>query len=229
MSETRKNAALAGSLALATLLAAGSAQAAGGHHDVDDAAILASGECGQETWFSRGDNGRQRLHAGLNCGAGPVELGIAGEHGRGADSPGRTFWDVELKWAHEVAPGFAVGFDVQPVAQSNASPHYAGTSAYVIASWWPRADLAVHVNWGRDFVHGEADEARGGLALEWQPLAAWSFVAERYRTEATQFARIGARWAGGRNWNVDFSRAQRLAGPSPSTWTLGVAIAFGAN
>ncbi|MCG2595708.1 hypothetical protein LZ009_23265 [Ramlibacter sp. XY19] len=211
-------------LALAAALVAGTAQAAGGHHNVDDAAILPRGECEQESWFTRIDGGRQRLHAGVNCRVGPVELGLAGEHGRLGGEPSRTFWGVEVKWARELAEGFSIGFDLSPVAQSNAHPRYAGTSAYAIATWQPRADLALHANYGRDFEHGAADEPRGGLALEWSPVPRWSFVLERYREQGGHFVRAGARWAAGRNWTIDLSRAQKIAGPQGSNWTIGVAF-----
>lgn len=211
-------------LPLAAAFVAGSAQAAGGHHDVDDASILRRGECGQEDWITRIDGGRQRLHAGLNCGVGPVELGIAVEHLRIGGEPALTFWNVEVKWARQLSDGFSVGFDIQPVAQSNASPHYAGTSAYGIATWQPRPDLAVHANYGRDFGHGAPDEPRAGVALEWTPMPQWSYVLERYRVQGSHFVRAGARWAAGRNWTIDVSRAQKIAGPQGSNWTIGVSF-----
>jgi hypothetical protein len=211
-------------LPVAAVVFAASAHAAGGHHDVDDASILRRGECEQESWVARLDGGRQRLHAGLSCRVGPVELGIAGEHGRLGDEASRTFWGVEVKWAREVADGFSVGFDIEPVARSNAHPHYAGSSAYAIATWQPRLDFAVHVNYGRDFEHGEPDEPRAGIALEWTPQPRWSFVLERYREQGSHFVRAGARWAAGRNWTIDFSRAQRIAGEQRSNWTLGLSL-----
>jgi hypothetical protein len=224
MSERKKQASLAGWLALAAALAAGTAQAAGGHHDVDDASLLPRGECEQETWFGRGNGGRQGLHAGVSCRLGPLELGLAGEHTRAGGQPSETFWAVEAKWAREVADGFSIGFDVQPLFQANARPHYAGLGAYAIASWWARPGLAVHANFGRDFERGGPDEPRGGLALEWQPLPRWSFVAERYRDQGTHFARAGVRWAVGRLWTVDLSRAHRVAGARPSFWTFGLSF-----
>jgi hypothetical protein len=218
MPGNKKNAVLAGLLALAAC----AARAAGGHHDVDDASILPRGECGQETWLARADGGQQRLHAGVNCRVGPVELGLAGEHRRKGEPGSVTFWALEGKWARELAEGFSVGFDLQPVFQANAHPHYAGLSAYAIATWSPHPALAVHANYGRDFEHRADDQPRGGVAFEWQPVPRWSFVAERYREQATHFVRAGARWAAGRSWTLDFSRAQRIAGPLPSTWTLGI-------
>ncbi|MDB5859160.1 MAG: hypothetical protein JWQ76_2849 [Ramlibacter sp.] len=228
MSEKYEKPRLAGLLAvaLATALAAGAAQAAGGHHDVDDANLLARGECTQESWLVYPSGGSPRLHAGVNCRVGPVELGLAGEHLRPGGQPSETFWVLEAKWARELAEGFSVGLDVQPVFQANARPHYAGLTAYAIASWTPRPGLALHANYGRDFIPGAAGQARGGVAAEWQASQRWSFVAERYRDQATQFGRAGARWAGGRAWSVDFSRAQRLAGPAPSKWTVGLSFDF---
>ena len=39
--------------------------------------------------------------------------------------------------------------------------------------------------------------------------------------------RAGVRWQAGEAWSIDFSRAQRLAGPAASNWTLGVNVEFG--
>ena len=226
MGKTKAGGARCLALAAALALAGGSVHAAGGHHDVDDAVILAGGQCAQETWFSAVDGGRQRLHAGLNCGVGPVELGVGAEHGRGGGQPSRGFWNLELKWARALAAGFSVGLDVAPVFQSNADSRYAGTGAYAIVTWAARDEVSVHANYGRDFAPGDGDAARGGVALEWSPSAQWSFVFERFRQQRSDAARVGLRWAGGRMWNVDLSRAQRIAGPQPSNWTLGLSFAF---
>lgn len=44
------------------------ARAAGGHHAVDDAAILEPGQCYIETWLGRETRGARRLlHAGPAC------------------------------------------------------------------------------------------------------------------------------------------------------------------
>ena len=215
-------------LALAFAGAAGvvatPARAAGGHHGVDDARILARGECSQETWFTRGA-GERLLHAGANCRIGPVELGLAGEHTRAGEAA-PTRWFPEVKWAREVADGFSVGVDLQPVLQANARPRHAGTIAYAIATWAPRDDLAFHADYGRNFVRGGPGEPIAGAAAEWTASKAWSFVAERYREQSTHFTRLGVRWAGGRQWTLDLGRAQRLAGPAPSSWTLGLNLDF---
>jgi hypothetical protein len=213
--------------ALAAALSAGIALGAGGHHDVDDANILAPGECSQETWVVSAGGGNNRVHAGANCRVGPVELGLAAEHIRAPGEPSATYWAPEVKWAHDLGTSFSVGFDLQPILLSNASPHYQGVSAYAIASWSPRPDLAFHANLGNDFQHGAPDEPRGGFALEWTPTQRWSFVAERFLEQGSHSFRAGARWLGGQHWSVDLSHAWRIAGPRPSRWTLGLNLAFG--
>lgn len=210
------------------LLAAGPAWAAGGHHSVDDAGLLDPGQCEQETWFSRASGNLRLLHAGLNCRVGPVELGVAGEHGRGG-GPSQTAWNLEAKWAREIADGWSVGAVVQPSWQAHVRPRYAATVALALLTWTPRKDLAFHLNAGRDFVHRGANLKRGGIAAEWSPADRWWLTAERYLEQDTHFARAGARWAVSDAWTVDFSRAQRLSGPNPSTWTLGVSFGFGGD
>ena len=211
-------------LAAVALCACTAAGAAGGHHAVDDAAILPRGECGQESWFTRAGDGERLVHAGVNCRVGPVELGAAGAHARGGEDGSATEWGLEVKWAHELADGFSVGLAAQPAWLAHRSPRYAGTRLAALATWNLHPQWALHANAGRDFLRGERDLPNGGIAAEWTPVPRWSFVAERYREFETQFLRAGARWAAGRQWTLDLSRAQRLSGPVPSLWTLGITI-----
>jgi hypothetical protein len=214
--------------ALATLAlacAAAGAQAAGGHHAVDDAEILPRGECTQETWYSRARSGEHLLHGGVNCRVGPVELGGAGESAR-AEALTATLWNLEVKWARELADRFSVGLDLQPVWAAHRSPRYAGTRLSALATWKANETLSLHFNAGHTFVrgHGERDLATGGVAAEWSPITRWSFVAERFLDEETHLLRGGARWAAGRQWSLDLSHTHRLSGPVPSFWTLGLTI-----
>ena len=214
--------------AIALGWAAVAAHAAGGHHGVDDAEILPRGECAQETWFSRASGGERLLHAGLNCRVGPFELGGAGEHARSGDESG-TAWNLELKWAREIAGGVSVGLDLQPTWLAHRSPRLAGMRVSALATWKAAETLSLHFNAGRSFVRSDRDLPNGGIAAEWAPVARWSFVAERYLENETHFVRAGARWAAGRQWTIDLSYANRLSGPVPSFWTLGVSIGLGGN
>ena len=214
--------------ALAAACACAGAQAAGGHHGVDDASILARGACEQETWASRAQGGERLVHAGLNCGVGPVELAGAGEYAR-ADDGSATGWALEVKWAHELAEGFAVGLDLQPRWAAHQRPRHAATRFAALATWNVTQELALHANAGLDFVRSDRDLPNGGVAMEWAPVPRWSFVLERFLDSETHFVRAGARWAAGRRWTIDFSHAHRLSGAIPSTWTLGLGFALGGD
>jgi hypothetical protein len=213
-------------LAAAGLGAAVPAFAAGGHHAVDDATILPHGECEQETWFTRNTGGDRLLHAGFNCRVGPVELGIAGEHARGGGGSANA-WNAEAKWATEIAQGVSIGLDLQPVWNSGQRPRYDGTRVVALATWVARPELALHLNLGRDFMRSAANLPRNGIGLDWTPVERWTFTAERYAQERAHQVRAGVRWEAGRTWKVDFSRAQRLSGPVPSSWTIGLTLDFG--
>lgn len=207
--------------ALAAILGPAPGHAAGGHHAVDDAAILDAGQCEAEGWLGRSRGGERLLHAGTGCRVGPLELGAAAEYARQGGAS-QTGWQVQAKWATEVAAGLSLGASLGPGWSAHVRPRYQGSTLAALATWKPSETLALHANLGRDFVHGGPDLNRSGLALEWSPLAAWSFVAERYVEERTHFVRAGARWAVRDDFTVDISRAQRLAGPGESAWTLGV-------
>ncbi|HEY0826125.1 MAG TPA: hypothetical protein VGD76_20225 [Ramlibacter sp.] len=212
-------------LAALALCATGGAGAAGGHHAVDDAAILEAGQCEVEGWFSRARDGERLVHAGANCRVGPVELGAAGEYAR-LQGSSDTAWGLEAKWAMDIAEGLAIGAKVGPGWAAHVRPRYTGVSASVLASWKPGDTLALHLNAGRDFTHAAADENRYGASLEWTPAPAWSLVGERYKEEGTHFVRAGVRFMGGESWSVDLSRSRRLSGPGVSAWTLGATWAF---
>lgn len=217
------------SLALAgLLLTASSVHPAGGHHGVDDAAILARGDCAVESWASHAPRGERLLHAGLNCGVGPIELGAATDYVRD-DGQSAAAWGLEAKWATELAEGFSVGVGLQPAWVAHRRPRFGGTRLAALASWAPAPAVALHLNAGRDFVQGGRDLPHAGIAAEWAPRANWSLLLERYLGAETHFVRAGARWAVDEAWSVDLSHAHRLAGPQPSSWTLGVTFAPGGN
>jgi hypothetical protein len=211
-------------LAAATLFFVAAAHAAGGHHAVDDAAILEPGACKLEGWGT-GAGGEKAVHAGGGCRVGPVELNAATEYARDGGSS-QSAWGLQAKWATELVPGFSAGLSLSPVWQSHVRPRYQGSSLAALFTWAARDDLALHLNLGRDFVHGGADQKRGGVSVEWIALPSWSLVAERYLEDGTHFLRGGARWAITENWSVDTSYAHRLSGPGASNWTVGTIWQF---
>jgi hypothetical protein len=202
------------------------AHGAGGHHSVDDAAILPEGACQQENWASGAQAGSRLVHVGGACRLGPVQLGIAAEYARDPDASD-TAWGLQVKWARDVTPTVSLGMVAQPVWQAHLRPRYQGVSAQALATWRPRDTVAIHANAGRDFLNGGEGEKRGGVAAEWMPVQDWWLTVERYREDATHFTRAGVRWLASQHWSVDISRAQRLAGPGASNWTIGLSFCFG--
>ena len=106
------------------------------------------------------------------------------------------------------------------------SPNFLGTSVVVPLTWQASESLRVHVNAGRDFVHGAADLSRSGAAVEWNASASWSLLAERFREVGLDFWRVGMRYAPQPDFSVDLSRAEGMAG-APDRWALGLNFSFG--
>jgi hypothetical protein len=195
--------------------------ASGGHHAVDDASILDPGKCLLETWADRflHDTGTV-LHAGGGCHVGSVELGLNLDSARFS---GKTvvFAGPQAKWAQPVSDTIAAGL-VVAASWRNGPSGYAGTTVFFPLTWQARDALLVHVNLGRDFVRGDADGPRAGIAVEWTPSDSWSFVAERFRELGASYWRTGARFAPSPVVNVDLSYARSIHESATSRWTVGV-------
>lgn len=213
-------------LLAAALCAAAPAWAAGGHHAVDDAALLEPGQCELEGWLARAHGGERLAHAGAGCRIGPAEVGLAGEHAR-LDGASATGWGMEAKWAMEWREGFSVGAKVGPSWAAHARPRYQGTSVSGLATWQPHEGIALHLNLGRDLVHRGDDLSRYGASVEWSAAPAWSLVAERYKEEGSHFVRAGVRFLAAESWSIDLSRSHRLGAAGASAWTVGATRALG--
>lgn len=218
---------LASLAALTSSLAAVSpAKAAGGHHAVDDATLLEPGQCQVETWFDHELGGaRQLLHVGPACRIGAVEFGLNFDRARLDGSRSETIGGAQIKWAREIGNGWSAGV-VFGAAGQDRSPHYLGSTLVVPVTWQVSETLFAYFNAGRDFRHGQADTSRAGLAVEWTPLSAWSFIAERFREGGANFWRAGARWQATPSINVDLGHARGLNSSTPAWWTLGLTWVF---
>lgn len=205
------------------------AQAAGGHHAVDDATMIEPGQCEFETWLDRARRGgRTLLHAGAGCRVGPVELGLGWDRERTAVASTSTGLSPQLKWTTQVAPQWSTGIVLWSTWRQGGDSRagYQGSTLLVPVTWQPAPSLAVHLNAGRDFNRTGPDGHRAGAALEWTPVTSWSLVGERYREGGASFWRLGTRWAPSATWSLDLSRASALAGDTPQWWTLGLKLAF---
>ena len=203
-----------------------SAQAAGGHHAVDDAAMLDVGECKLEGWIERETGGARTLHhVGSGCRVSPVELGLNFDKEKQTVSDAATSFSPQIKWAFPLNDALSVGVAASAKFDSQ-SPHYASSTVVLPLSWRATDTLSAHVNWGRNFITGGAGQPRGGVSLEWAPISDVSLVAERFREAANNSTRLGARYALTPDVKLDISRARGLHAGGVSWWTAGVIWEF---
>ena len=203
------------------------AQAAGGHHAVDDANMLDEGQCKLEVWTEReSGGGRTLLHGGPGCRVGPVELDLNVDREKFTGMEGATSFSPQIKWATDVNEQLAVGLVVGS-RFNNQSPRYASTSVYLPVTWRAAETVSVHANWGRDFQRTGPNQARAGVALEWAPVADWSFIAERFLQSGSHSARAGLRWAFKPGLSLDLSRARTFGEAGPGWTTVGINWQFG--
>jgi hypothetical protein len=207
---------------VALLVASGTAFAAGGHHAVDDAALLEPSQCELETWASHSRDERL-AHGGASCRAGAVELGLGFE--RSLQGPGATrSATAQVKVAGEFGGGFSAGASLSPFTRTGANRE-SGATLLLLATR-SGARWAAHLNAGMDFVRHAGSAARAGAALEWTASPAWAAVGEWYLERGNRFARAGLRWKPSDAWDVDISRTAALGGDSAPLWTLGANFRF---
>jgi len=225
-SRTRRMIRGAISLFAGLFVVVGQAHSAGAHFAVDDAAILEPGECQIETWAQREAHAtRSLIHLGPACRVGPVELTLNIDRARMREQGTTLVAGPEVKWAHPLSRTLSLGTMLKVVAQ-DTSPHFVGTALVVPLTWQAHETLLVHVNIGRDFLRGDRDETRAGAALEWAPVPAWSFVAERFREGGVNYWRAGARYAASSAVSIDLSQARGVSGSAPAWWTIGLNWVF---
>ncbi|RYF01385.1 MAG: hypothetical protein EOO32_04190 [Comamonadaceae bacterium] len=205
----------------------GQAHAAGGHHAVDDAAILEPGQCEVETWIDRERHGpRSLVHVGPACRVGPVELGFNVDRTQLSGQGAATAAGPQVKWAYPLTESLGVGVVVAANGRDRTPRALTGVLVFPL-TWQATDTVALHLNLGKDFRRGdEPDTRRSGAALEWAALPAWSFVAERFRESDTNHWRVGARHVLSEGLTVDLSRAQASQRRVPTWWTVGVTWAF---
>lgn len=209
--------ALAGLASLAGLLMLPlGAGAAGGHHAVDDAAIVEPGQCHLEAWAEQ-SRAHRLQHLGPACHVLGVEAGLnldrdaAGAHGAG----------LQLKWARALQPGLDASL-VWATGWQAGETRFAGQMLLLPLSWAPRDDLALHLNLGREFRPHGTDAGRYGAALEWRVAARWQALAEWWRDALGPQRRLGLRYAAGERVSIDLSHARAPDASRSAWWTLGL-------
>ena len=200
--------------------------AAGGHHAVDDAALLDVGKCKVESWVERETGGTRALqHAGAGCRLGPVEVGLNLDKDKQSTSDAATSFGPQVKWALPLNDVLSIGA-VASAKFSSQAPRYASSTLVLPLTWRATDTLSAHVNWGRNFLRGGVGQPRGGVSLEWLPISDLSLVAERFREAANNSTRLGARYALTSDVKLDISRASSLHAGGVSWLTASVIWEF---
>jgi hypothetical protein len=205
------------------------AVAAGGHHAVDDAAILDPGQCEAEGWLDRAKGGARSWHLGSSCRAGAIELGLAADRlDSGADADGgalrQTDLSAELKWAMAFDGRCSVGAVLGSAWQGR--PRRYAMSSVVVPLSCARGAWAVHLNAGIDLVRGSRDEFRGGIAVERALTQRLQGVAELFSESGTARWRTALRLSEG-SWSIDLGHHRPFSSRGERGWTLGLAKVFG--
>jgi hypothetical protein len=128
-----------------------------------------------------------------------------------------------------VAEDWHAGVLLRAQFAAHQQPRHDATGLVGLLTYEPREDLALHLNLGRDFLHGGGTLQRSGIGAEWRVRRDWTLLAERYARDGSHFFRGTVRWAAAKNWTFEFGRAQHVAGPESSHWTLQVNIGFGGD
>lgn len=188
--------------------------------------MLEPRQCEVELWADRFRGAAQGLvHLGGGCRLGGLEWATSLDRATARGESTIVAAGVQAKWARPVFESVSAGWVLAASYQATAPRGVTGGSALIPVTWQAADTLMLHANVGRDFRRGGADTNRGGAAIQWSPMADWSFVAERYQESSAQFWRAAARYTIMPDVTIDLGRATQLRGgdgASQTWWTLGV-------
>lgn len=182
--------------AASLLLAAATARAAGGHFEVDDATVLATGHCAAETWLTteRGPAARTQ-HLGPACRWGASEWGLNLD--RSASGGHTTATGAQWKWvADPAARRFSVGA-VAAAGREAGSARGWQTSWYVPATVWlgQEGEVQMHFDAGHDHDPQTGGHGRAGAAVDYVLSDPWMLTVERRTLLGHWLSRGGLRYA----------------------------------
>ncbi len=203
------------------------ALAAGGHHAVDDAALLEPGHCKVETWAARnGPRGVGLLHGATGCRLGPIEWAVGADRSRESDGQQRVA-GVQIKWATALTPWLSAGASVAPAWMPTARPRERSLALTGLLTGTWGEDLRWHANLGRTQTEpGGEQTPRSGLSLDWAVRPGWQLMSEHFREGGSRYWRAGLRWQPAERWTVDASRAWPLRDEGAASTTLGLTFEF---
>lgn len=200
--------------------------AAGGHHAVDDAAILEPGQCQLEGWQERSAHtGATLNHVGPGCRLGALEWGLNVDQVRAPGEGRQTFIGPQAKWAMPIHDAWSAGVSVGATWNAR-SGHYVASTWILPVTWQVTPSLAIHGNLGLDQMAGAGTHSRRGLAAEWTPTAHWSLIGERFDDHGARHWRGGVRYLFNERVSLDLSRAAHLGSETRPWWALGLNWTF---
>jgi hypothetical protein len=195
-------------IAACWLAFAADGRAAGGHFEVDDAAVAESGHCQHETWLTRAPAASATLfHLGSGCRVGSVELGFNYDRlstavdTRGALGP-------QLKWVADPLVGpLSAGIAWSAARDLKRGGRLAHT-LYVPLTWAMDDKVAVNANLGADWDSAGARTRRMGVSGEWIAREKLTVIGERVKLAGDWTSRLGTRFRLSDAISVDLSAAR---------------------
>ena len=187
---------------------AANACAAGGHFDVDDAAVVEPGHCQYETWLTRAPAASTTLfHLGPGCRVGPVELGFNYDRVSSAGEI-RNALGPQLKWVVDPLVGplsagiaWSAAYDVK---RGGRPAH----TLYAPITWTVNDRIALNANLGADWDFAGARTRRLGVSGEWIAHERFTVIGERVKFAGDWTSRLGARFMLSDSISVDLSAAR---------------------
>ena len=213
------------SLSAVGLAFAASARAAGGHFDVDDAAVVAPGHCQYETWWTRAPAVSATLiHLAPGCRVGPVELGLNYDHFSSA-SESRGTVGPQLKWVAERLVGpLSAGIAWSAAWDLKRGGRPAHT-LYVPLTWVVNDTVALNANLGADWDFAGARTRRVCVSGEWVAHEKLTVIAERVKFAGDWSSRLGTRFMLSDAVSIDLSAA-RVGPRATRIYGIGLNHAF---
>ena len=208
------------------LMLASSGHAAGGHFDVDDAAVLAPGRCQYEAWFMRAPVASASVwHLGPGCRLGPVEMALNIDRVNTAAGH-RDILGPQLKWATDPALGpVSVGL-VAVVAFDTTHGGRAALTLYAPLTWNLDEAVALNLNLGVDRDAAGRRTRRQGVSAEWVLNDFLTVLAERVKLGGEWTSRLGSRFTLGDTLSIDLSAA-RVGPRAARVFAVGLNHEFG--
>ena len=212
-------------IAVGLALFAATARAAGGHFDVDDAAIVAPGHCQYETWLTRAPTASTTLfHLGSGCRVGPVELGLNYDRLL-TGSETRSTVGPQLKWVADPLVGplsagiaWSAAYDL---TRGGRPTH----TLYAPVGWAVNDKVALNANLGADWDFAGARTRRVGVSAEWIAHAKLTVIAERVKFGGDWTSRLGTRFMLSDAISIDLSAA-RVGPRATRIYGIGLNHAF---